>query len=76
MNIGIVIYTVGWAIFLESAFMILPGLVGVIYGEKQGYAYFICALAGLLIGAVTVLIKPKNKQFFAREEKHIRMHAI
>lgn len=67
MNIGIVIYTVGWAIFLESAFLILPGLVGVIYGEKQGYAYFICALAGLLIGAVTVLIKPKNKQFFARE---------
>ncbi|MCQ2542774.1 MAG: TrkH family potassium uptake protein [Lachnospiraceae bacterium] len=67
MNIAIVGYNLGWVLTFESGFMLLPALVGLIYGEKEGWPYLIVGIAGLLIGLLFVRKKPKNKQFYTKE---------
>lgn len=67
MNIAIVGYNLGWVLTFESGFMLLPALVGLIYGEKEGWPYLIVGVIGLLIGFVIVRKKPKNKQFYTKE---------
>ena len=47
--------------------MLLPYLVGLIYGEPQGTAFLIMALIYLATGIMIVLKKPKNMTFYARE---------
>mgnify|MGYP003294395511 CR=1 FL=1 len=66
MNIAIVGYNLGWVLTFESAFMLLPALIGLIYGEKQGWPYLIVGLVGLLIGFLILRKKPKNKQLSER----------
>lgn len=67
MNLQIVVYLLGWVITLESAFMTLPALVGLIYGEKQGIVYIATAALFAIIGVLAIIKKPKNMQFFAKE---------
>lgn len=67
MNFSIIVYILGWVITIESGFMLLPGVIGLIYSEKEAWSYFICAVIGLVTGLVFALIKPKDKKFFARE---------
>lgn len=67
MNISIILYTLGRVLAIESAFMILPGLVGLIYRENNWWTYFVVALFGMLAGMLISVKKPKNMQFFAKE---------
>ena len=67
MNIAIIIYTLGRVIAIESAFMVLPGLVAVYYRERLWWIYIVVALVGMLLGTLMSLRKPKNMQFFAKE---------
>lgn len=67
MNISMVIYNLGFVVTIESAFMLLPALVGLIYKEPVGWFYLIVALLGVGIGRLIRIKKPSNKQFFAKE---------
>ncbi|MCQ2520834.1 MAG: TrkH family potassium uptake protein [Lachnospiraceae bacterium] len=67
MNYGIIIYILGWVVFLTGSFMTLPCICAAIYQEQQGIYYMIVALSALLIGFLITRKKPKNHQFFARE---------
>ena len=67
MNISIILYTLGRVLAIESAFMVLPGLVALIYRENNWWTYFVVALVGMLAGLLVSLRKPKNTQFFAKE---------
>ncbi|MBO4309882.1 MAG: TrkH family potassium uptake protein [Lachnospiraceae bacterium] len=67
MNIAIIIFTLGKVIAIESAFMVLPGLVAMYYHEKYWWAYIVVALAGMLAGILVSVKKPKNMQLFAKE---------
>ena len=67
MNISIILYTLGRVLAIESAFMILPGIVALIYRENNWWTYFVVALFGMLAGLLISLKKPKNTQFFAKE---------
>lgn len=67
MNISIVIYNLGFVITIESAFMLLPALMGLIYKEPVGWFYLVIALVGIGVGRLIQLKKPANKQFFAKE---------
>ena len=67
MNISVILYTLGRVLAIESAFMILPGLVGLIYRENNWWTYFVVALLGMLAGMLISVKKPKNMQFFAKE---------
>ena len=67
MNISIILYTLGRVLAIESAFMVLPGIVAIIYRENNWWTYFVVALIGMLAGLLISLKKPKNTQFFAKE---------
>lgn len=67
MNISVILYTLGRVLTIESAFMVLPGIVGLIYRENNWWTYFVVALFGMLAGMLISVKKPKNMQFFAKE---------
>lgn len=67
MNFAFITYIIGWVISLEAVAMLLPCIVAVIYGEKQGFYYLGVALIFLIVGILTVRKKPQNQQLFAKE---------
>lgn len=67
MNIGMIIYFLGWVLGIEGVLMILPCVIAVIYGEMNGF-YFLgiglfCGLGGWLLAHK----KPQKAVFYARE---------
>ena len=60
-------YTVGWLLLFEAAFLAIPMLFGIFYGESAAYAFLFSALICLAAGALSVIRKPKSTAFYARE---------
>ncbi len=50
MNYSIIFYIIGWILNLEAAFMLLPCITAVIYGEKSGFAFLITMAVCVAIG--------------------------
>lgn len=67
MNHLIIVYILGYVLKLEAAFMLLPCIVSICYGEKQGFAYLIVALGCGLIGVLATIKKPKDNVFSLKE---------
>lgn len=67
MNFRIISYILGWVLIIESAFLLLPALVGVLYGESAATAFLLGALLCAAVGTPFVLKKPKNSIFFVKE---------
>lgn len=67
MNYGIILYILASVLEFVGAFMLLPFLVGFIYGEPQSIAFLIVAGASLVLGFLGRLKKPKSTVFYAKE---------
>ena len=67
MNYSIIRFIIGWILIFESAFMILPCIVAMIYQETDGFVYLGILVLGLLLGWILGHKRPQNKVFFARE---------
>ena len=67
MNFGIIFNILGWIISIEGAFMILPGLCGIIYGEDSWLYFIATAVVTLILGIILIKRKPKSQQFFTKE---------
>ena len=67
MNVRAIIYILGWILNMEGAFMLLPFIVSLLYGEQEGIAFLLVAVLCILIGTLTVLKKPRNMVFFEKE---------
>jgi trk system potassium uptake protein TrkH len=67
MNRSIILHILGWILNFEAAFMLLPVIVAIIYGEKSGFAFIITIGICLLIGLPLSLAKPKSRVFYAKE---------
>ncbi len=67
MNKSIILHILGWILNFEAAFMGLPVIVAIIYGEKSGFAFLITIGICLLFGIPLSIKKPKNRVFFAKE---------
>ncbi len=67
MNFRAVLYILGWILNIDGAFMLLPFIVSLIYGESTGTSFLIVALVSIAIGILIVRRKPENMTFFARE---------
>lgn len=67
MNRSMISYILGYILKIESILLLLPCIVGMLYQEKQTYAYLavaaLCAVCGLLLS----LRKPKNSVFYLKE---------
>ena len=68
MNYKIILHTLGLALIIESAGMLLPVICAICYGDMQDLLiYSLCALLCLAVGATLTIIKPKNKTMYSRE---------
>lgn len=67
MNRSIIRYILGQVLKLESAFLLLPCIVALIYHERQGIYYVITIAIGLVIGILMTFVKPKNMVFYLKE---------
>lgn len=68
MNFSIVIYIIGWILEFEAAFLLLPSLTGVLYGEyRPALTYLAVALLCLLLGVLLKRKKPATFELYTRE---------
>ena len=67
MNYGVVFYILGWILKSEAIFLMFPFVVGLIYGEKQGFSFLITAGICLVCGVLLNLKKPKKGGLFLKE---------
>ena len=67
MNYYIILYILGCVLKFESAFLLLPFVVGLLYHESAAYSYLITAALCFLIGMLLSSKKPVSKNLFIRE---------
>lgn len=67
MNLGIIIYMLGWIMKVEAVFMLLPVGTALIYRESIAWCYLgVAAFCGIL-GWICSRKKPQSGEFFAKE---------
>ena len=67
MNYGVVIYILGWILKSEAIFLLFPFVVGLLYGENQGWSYLITAAICLVVGLLFNIKKPKKGGLLLKE---------
>ncbi|EEV00315.1 TrkH family potassium uptake protein [Roseburia intestinalis] len=67
MNYSIVLYILGCVLKFESAFLILPALVGLIYREHASVSYLAVAVLCLILGVLLTHKKPRSTNLYTRE---------
>ncbi|HBA93453.1 MAG TPA: potassium transporter KefA [Ruminococcaceae bacterium] len=67
MNGSIIRRILGYVLALEGLFMLLPSIVGFIYGEEETKVYILCAVCNFLLGSLIAFKKPKNTVFYLKE---------
>lgn len=67
MNYSIIRYILCRVLEFQALFLALPFVVGLIYREREGFAYLVVGVSCLLAGALGKLKKPKSTVFYARE---------
>jgi trk system potassium uptake protein TrkH len=67
MNYSMIIYTLGYILDFEAAFLLLPGIVGLIFRESQAKYFFLCALIAAVLGSAMIVRKPKKEKIHAKE---------
>lgn len=67
MNYAMIIYILGHLLRYEALFMILPVVTGLIYVEKETYAFLGVAILTFLIGTVMTHRKPTSTKFYTRD---------
>lgn len=67
MNYSIILYILGCLLKFESAFLLLPAIVGMLYRENAVYAYLGTSALCFVLGFLLSHKKPAAKNLFIRE---------
>lgn len=67
MNYRMIAYLSGVIILIEAAFMLMPLLVALIYGEVSWWAFAVTIAAAAALGALLTCLKPVKRTMYARE---------
>ena len=67
MNGAMIVYILGQVLRIEGLLMLPSFLVGLIYGERQGWIFLIWGLVCVLVGTLMTLKKPKNTMIYLKE---------
>ena len=67
MNGAMIVYILGQVLRIEGLLMLPSFFVGLIYGEKQGWAYLLMGAVCLIVGTLMALKKPKNTMIYLKE---------
>ena len=62
-----VLYILGYILKFESAFLMLPALVSLLYQERAGIPFVITAAICLALGVVFTHKKPSSSTVYTRE---------
>ncbi len=58
---------IGWLLTIEAAFMVLPCITGLVYGEGSVWRFLICMGITAGCGSFMVALKPKSREMGKRE---------
>ena len=64
MNISIVRYILGQILKVEALLLLIPCIIALIYGEKEGLCFIVVAALSALLGFLFSWKKPKNNVFY------------
>lgn len=67
MNSSIIRYILGGVLKIEGILMLLPCLVAIIYGEREGFCYLFVAVSCIVLGFLMTFWKPRNQVFYLKE---------
>ncbi|MBP3486889.1 MAG: TrkH family potassium uptake protein [Roseburia sp.] len=67
MNYSMVLYILGQILKFESAFLMLPALVGLLYREREGVPFLLVAVLCLLFGLFLTRKRPASSTLYTRE---------
>lgn len=67
MNYSMIRYILASVLTFEGIFLLLPAIVGGVYGEEQGWTYLILAISCIGLGLLGRLKKPRSKVFYSKE---------
>lgn len=67
MNYSMVFYILGHILKFESAFLMLPVIVGLLYGEDDVTAYLFVAALCLILGMILSRKRPESPSLYTRE---------
>ena len=67
MNYRMIAYLTGVIILIEAAFMLLPLLVALLYGEMSGVWFLATLAAAALLGFLLTRLRPVKRTLYARE---------
>ena len=67
MNFSSILYVIGAVLCVEGALMLLPGAVGVVYGERAAWAFFAVAAVSFCVGAALCFRRKGRGKLFAKE---------
>lgn len=67
MNYSMVLYILGYMLKFESAFLMLPVLIGIIYKEDASLSYLAVAAVCLILGLLLTRKKPTSPNLYTRE---------
>lgn len=67
MNYAIILYILGCVLKFESAFLLLPMLVGILYHESAATSYFAIAVICFILGFFFTRKKPVSSNLYTRD---------
>ncbi len=67
MNVAMIVYILGQVLRIEGALMLPSFLVGLLYGEGQGWTYLAVGVLGVAIGSLICRRKPQNTVIYLKE---------
>lgn len=67
MNGSMIRYILGTILKTEAALLLLPCIVALAYGEKQGFAYALVAVICIVTGLIFSIKKPNDTVFYLKE---------
>ena len=67
MNYAIILYILGCVLKFESAFLLLPMLVGILYHETAAISYFAIAVICFILGFLLTRKKPGSSNLYTRD---------
>ncbi len=68
MNRRMVFYTVGHIALAESALLLLPALIALIYLEKSGVFFLLTSVLSVAVGLIFITVfKPQSRLIYAKE---------
>ncbi len=68
MNYRMISYTLGWILMFESAFLVVPSITAIVFGEYSClFDFLITAAICLVVGFLMTVIKPKNRALRSRD---------